>query len=215
VAAPKTPRHMNLFIFISVILRYRRSGHLQRAQMKWVFFTILLGIFISVSLGSVPSQFPLMQAFVDTYNFQIFLLFPIALPVSIGIAILRYRLYDIDIIIRRTLVYSLVSVALLLVYFSSVVLLQRLFTGISGQQSPLAIVISTLLIAVLFNPLRQRVQNIIDRRFFRKKYDAQQVLEQFAQTARDETDKDVLTAELAQVVQETMQPETVSIWLKR
>jgi len=126
---------------------------------------------------------------------------------------MRYRLYDIDIIIRRTLVYSLVTLALLAVYFSSIVLLQRLFTGVTGQQSPLAIVISTLLIAALFNPLRQRVQSIIDRRFFRKKYDAQQVLEQFGRTARDETDRELLTAELARVLQDTIQPEHLSIWI--
>jgi len=143
------------------------------------------------------------------------LLFPIALPVTIGIAILRYHLYDIDLIIRRTLVYGLLSIALGFIYLGSVILLQRLFTGITAQQSPLAIVLSTLLIAALFNPLRGRVQNIIDRRFYRQKYDAQQVLEQFAQTARDETDMDALTAELTRVIQKTMQPDGMNLWLKR
>ena len=198
---------------ISIILRYRRSGQAERAQMKWVFSTILLGILVISWADSVPLLFPAMQTFIDNFSYQIFLLFPIALPVVIGIAIMRYRLYDIDIIIRRTLVYSLVTLALLAVYFSSIVLLQRLFTGVTGQQSPLAIVISTLLIAALFNPLRQRVQSIIDRRFFRKKYDAQQVLEQFGRTARDETDRELLTAELARVLQDTIQPEHLSIWI--
>ena len=137
------------------------------------------------------------------------------LPVlAIGVAMLRYRLYDVDLVIRRTLAYTLITAVLLLVYFGSVTLLTSLFSRVTGQQSALAIVISTLLIAALFNPLRRRVQDWIDRRFFRKKYDAQQVLAQFALFARDETDLDALTAELVRVVQDTMQPEHVSLWLR-
>jgi hypothetical protein len=200
---------------ISVILRYRRSGQVERAQMKWVLFTILLGIIVTSSQDQISALFPATQPFIDRFSFQIFLLFSIALPVVIGIAILRYRLYDIDLIIRRTVVYGLVSLALLLVYFGSVVLLQQLFTGATGESSPLAIVISTLLIAALFNPLRRRVQDLIDRRFYRQKYDAQQVLTRFAKAMRDETDKEALTADLHQVVQETLQPETVYIWFRQ
>ena len=110
--------------------------------------------------------------------------------------------------------YAVVSALLALVYFGMVILLQSVFNSVSGQQSSIAIVISTLVIAALFAPLRRRIQDVIDRRFFRKKYDAQQVLAQFAQTARDETDMDKLMAELMRVVQETMQPETVSVWLR-
>ena len=122
----------------------------------------------------------------------------------------------VDIVIRKTLVYAALTALLALFYFGSVVLLQRLFGVLTGvEQSPLAVVISTLAIAALFTPLRRRVQDVIDRRFYRKKYDAQQVLARFAITARDETDLDALTAELVRVVQETLQPERVSVWLRK
>lgn len=147
------------------------------------------------------------------YVFVIEFLF-LGMVVSIGLAVFKYRLYDIDIIIRRTLVYAILTGLLALVYFGSVTLLTSTFSRVSGQQSALAIVVSTLLIAALFTPLRKRIQDWIDRRFYRRKYDAQRVLAQFAIVARDETDLDTLTAELVRVVQETMQPEQVSVWLR-
>ena len=133
--------------------------------------------------------------------------------ITLAIAVTRYRLFDIDVIIRRTTSYAILTGMLLLVYFGSIVVLQRLLSPITGE-SQAAVVLSTLLIAALFLPLRRRVQDAIDRRFFRKKYDAEQVLAQFAATVRDETDLDALTAELVRVIQETMQPEFVSVWLK-
>jgi hypothetical protein len=128
---------------------------------------------------------------------------------------MRYRLWDIDLVIRRTLQYSLLSGLLALTYFGLVIVLQSIFTAFGGQRSELVTVLSTLAIAALFLPLRRRVQDFIDKRFYRQKYDAQKVLAEFAATCRDETDLDKLTARLVEVVQETMQPERVSLWLKK
>ncbi len=131
-----------------------------------------------------------------------------------GLAILRYRLYEIDLIINRTLVYGPLTATLVALYFGAVVLLQRLFVALTGQKSTLAVVVSTLLIAALFNPLRHRMQGFIDRRFYRRKYDARKTLEAFSAKLRDETDLDALNNELVGVVRETMQPAHVSLWLR-
>jgi hypothetical protein len=187
------------------IYRYLRvSGRVERDQTKWFLF----GLVVAVAFPMVARQFVRLPVEVEVAAFM-------AIPLGIGVGVLRYHLWDIDVIIRRTLVYGLLTALLALVYFGSVVLLQRLFGSLTGvAQSPLAVVVSTLAIAALFTPLRRRIQEGIDRRFYRKKYDAQRVLAQFAVTARDETDLDSLTAELARVVQETMQPERVSVWLR-
>jgi hypothetical protein len=133
---------------------------------------------------------------------------------AVGIAILRYRLYDIDIIINRTLVYGAITASLALVYLGGVVSLQFLFRVLAGGNSQLAVVASTLAIAALFNPLRKHIQDFIDRRFYRKKYDAVRILAAFSARLRDETDLDTLNEDLASVVRETVQPEHVSLWLK-
>ena len=138
-----------------------------------------------------------------------------AIPVAIGFAILRYRLYDIDLVINRTLVYGSLTATLALLYVSSVVSLQYVFRSLTGGGSQLADVASTLVIAALFNPLRQRVQNLIDRRLYRRKYDAQKTLSTFSKTLREETDLEALNAELLSVIRETMQPEHVSLWLRQ
>ena len=193
---------------------FRRShDRVARAQVSWV----ALGIALSLGgtlLFYLLNWFQLIN--LDTNIFWAILSWPVSLglPVSFAIAILRYRLFDINVIIRKTLVYTLLSALLALVYFGSVVLLQTIFESVAQERSPFIIVVSTLLIAALFAPLRQRVQAFIDRRFYRQKYDAQQILAQFAQTARDEVEMDVLQAELLRVVQETLQPEGMSLWLK-
>jgi hypothetical protein len=135
-------------------------------------------------------------------------------PVAIGFAVLKYRLYEIDLIINRTLVYGSLTVTLVALYFGVIVVLQRLFVALTGQQSTLAVVASTLLIAALFNPLRRRIQGFIDRRFYRRKYDARKTLEAFSAHLRDETNLDALGDDLVGVVRETMQPAHVSLWLR-
>ena len=138
----------------------------------------------------------------------------IGLPVAIGIAVLRYRLYDIDLVINRTLVYGSLTVALALVYFGSVVGLQRLLSPVVGDSNQFAVVASTLLIAALFGPLRRKVQSFIDRRFYRRKYDARRTLEDFSAKLRDETDLEKLGDDLVRIVRETVQPAHASLWLR-
>jgi hypothetical protein len=137
-------------------------------------------------------------------------------PIAVGFAVLKYRLYDIDLIINRTLVYGALTATLALIYFGGVAMVQAIFRALTSQehQPQLAVVVSTLLIAALFNPLRRRVQGFIDRLFYRRKYDAAKTLEAFSSKLRDETNLDALNDDLTRVVAETMQPALVSLWLR-
>jgi hypothetical protein len=193
---------------MALAVRFRRAGQVERQQMKWLLFATVVFVAAYVPVFLVAD----FDNATNVFNY-LWMIAMLLIPAAIGIAILRYRLFDIDVIIRKTLAVCGAVGLLALVYFGSVVLLQNIVGQAADEQSPLVIVVSTLLIAALFTPLRQRVQAFIDRRFYRQKYDAQQVLAQFARVARDETEMDKLTAELLHVIQETMQPEQVSIWL--
>jgi hypothetical protein len=138
----------------------------------------------------------------------------VTIPIAVGFAVLRHRLYDIDILINRTLVYGSLTAALVALYLGGIVVLQGVFVALTGEKSTLAIVASTLLIAALFTPLRRRIQGFIDRRFYRNKYDARKTLEGFSARLRDETDLGTLRDDLTSVVRETMQPAYVSLWLR-
>jgi len=197
-----------LAVLVSAVVRYRISRARERQQMKWLLAGVALmalmtlsGLALSFSLDSRFGELLVNSA----------VLGPV---VGIGVALLRYRLYDIDVLLRRTLVYAILTALLAGVYFSGIVLLQGLFQGVTGsRESPLITVITTLVIAALFSPLRTRVQEGIDRRFYRSRYDAERTIAQFAAAARDEVDMDRLAGELIGVVSATMRPEAVNLWL--
>jgi hypothetical protein len=147
-------------------------------------------------------------------SFVPFIVGVMSIPISMGIAVMRYRLYDIDLLINRTLVYGALTATLIALYFGGIVVLQGVFVALTGEKSTLAVVASTLLIAALFNPLRRRIQSFIDRRFYRKKYDARKTLKAFSATLRDEMDLDAMSDDLVGVVKETMAPAHVSLWLR-
>lgn len=196
-----------LVVLVSAFARFRSSRGPQRQQMKWLFYGVVVmvvltiaGLGINFILGSSLGGILVNAA----------LLGP---ALGVVVALLRHRLYDIDILIRRTLQYSLLTGTLALIYFALVTLLQSLFTGFSNQQSPYVVVLSTLAIAALFNPLRRRVQKFIDQRFYRQKYNTEQTLHRFSAAARSEVALEQLESTLVAVVSETMQPEAVSLWL--
>ena len=209
----------------SLVTRYRRSRGEVRQQIKWIAFAaslmgvLYLGIMSTgiliwlVSAPETPSDLgtrSLWGALLEDVGVLSFA----GVPVAIGLAVLRYRLYDIDLLINRTLVYGALTAALVAVYMGSIVVLQGLLHTFIGQESQLAIVASTLAVAALFNPLRHRIQALIDRRFYRRRYDARKTLEAFSSKLRDETDLQALGDDLVGVVRETMQPAHASLWLR-
>jgi hypothetical protein len=216
----------SLAALLSPILRLHHARGIERQQLKWFLFAAVpLTVFLSLIeldllIGNLSYDFlfrevwlfPSWQATRAVQFVAVFAL--LFIPVFTYIAILRYRLYDIDVVVNRTLVYGALTAILAAVYFGGVVVLQRVFVTLTGQKSTLAVVASTLVIAALFNPLRRRVQGFVDRRFYRRKYDARKTLEAFSAQLRDETDLDALSDDLVGVVRETMQPSHVSLWLR-
>lgn len=200
---------LNIF---SLVVRYHRSLGTERQQIKWVVYTAVLSLMLFLTSALLATLFPNNSTiFLNAaWGFTI-----IALPISISIAVLGYRLYDIDLIIRRTLVYAVLSAALALFYFGIVILLQSSFSLLTGsKQTDLATVASTLIIAFSFMPLRKRIQSTIDRRFYRKKYNAAQTLSSFSRQLRGVVDIESLSKNMLDIVQETMQPDYLSLWLK-
>jgi len=198
----------------SLFLRLRRAGGVERQQIKWFAYAAAATVGGLVLAYMIPNSIDTPPWF-ERAGYALLIATTPAIPVSIGIAILRYRLYDIDRIINRTLVYGALSITLALLYFGGVTLTQITLRALTGQEQPpqLMIVASTLLIAALFNPLRHRIQDFIDRRFYRRKYDAAKTLEEFGASLRHATDLDGLTAEVTSVIRETVQPAHVSLWL--
>jgi hypothetical protein len=192
----------------AVIVRFRRSRGDERQQLKWFAYAVAVMVFLFVLWFSLALA-GLVQPGALLWTAPL-----LGLPVSVGIALLRYRLYDIDVIINRTLVYAALTAVLVAIYLGSVVALRGLVFGFTGRSSQLVVVASTLAIAALFNPLRRRIQGFIDRRFYRRRYDAAKTLETFNATLRDEVELDVLNGRLVGVIQETMQPDHVSLWLR-
>jgi hypothetical protein len=215
-----------LAALFSVILRLRHAWGDERQQLKWFMFAAVPAtVFGSLDgLDTIVANFTTDFMFHPVYIlYSLGLLVPIVyvqvlallvLPVCTYIAILRYNLYDIDVVINRTLVYGPLTATLVLLYFGGIVVLQRFFVLLTGQQSTLAVVASTLLIAALFTPLKRRIQGFIDRRFYRRKYDARKTLVAFSDQLRKETDLEALRGDLVGVVRETMQPAHVSLWLR-
>jgi len=205
---------MNTLMFvalISLVIRLRRARQIERQQIKW--FVYATALTLSGAILTYPVSDAIGSVWLKWIAFVPLIVGVLAIPISMGIAILRYRLYEIDLIINRTLVYGLLTVMLGLVYFGSVTALQYLFSLLTGQGNTLAIVASTLAIAALFNPLRRRIQGFIDHRFYRRKYNVRKTLEAFGSKLRDETDLEKLCEDLGEVVDETMQPSHISLWL--
>src|SRR5215210_6606891 len=199
-------------VALSVFMRLRYAVGVEHQQIKWLAYAAAawaLGIIFNVITLAIDTPLWFERAALAYFTVA-----GEAVPIAIGIAILRYRLYEIDTLINRTLVYGSLTTTLVALYFGGIVVLQRLFVLLTGQKSTLAVVASTLLIAALFTPLRRRIQSFIDRRFYRRKYDTRKTLEAFSARLREETNLDAVSGDLVGVVRETMQPAHVSLWLR-
>jgi len=216
---PNTSKAIEAFMYglvvvgaSSMLWRLRHAGKIQRQQIKWFAYATVV-VLVSVILKN--TVYPAVGI---TWVWWLGLILTtvgvVGSPIAMGLAIFRYRLYQIDILINRTLVYGSLTVVLAALYFGSILVFQVLFRAFTGHESQLAVVASTLTIAALFEPLRRRIQSFIDRRFYRRKYDARKTLEAFSSKLRTETDLDTLSADLIDVIRETMQPRRLSLWLK-
>jgi hypothetical protein len=197
----------------SAIYRYTRvSDTVQQLQTRWVVFAFAVALIPALFWGAALQSF---SPLVASVGLIVFIRIGYALiPIAIGIAILRYRLWEIDALINRGLVYSILTGLLVAMYFLIVTAMQFTLRSFTGQESPLAIVVSTLIIAALFNPLRQRIQAVIDRRLYRRKYDAARTLDAFGETLQDEVDLRELSGSLLEIVDHTLQPANVMLWLR-
>jgi len=197
----------------SLFVRYRRSGSIERQQIKWLLYAC--GVFAVIYILGFWSNLTSGDNSIAANLYNLLLSVTIlTFPASIAMAILRYHLWDIDILIRRTLIYTLLTATLALFYFGSILVLQQIFRFMTGNTSSIAIVISTLAIAALFAPLRKRVQNFIDRSFYRQKYDAARALEEFNAATRREVQLERLTSLLVSVVEETVHPDGIWMWIR-
>jgi hypothetical protein len=204
---------LGLVAAASVVVGRRNARGVERQQIKWLLYAGAIWFVGGILQITVFS--PLVEGSWGLWVGNLLVAVGgLGGPIAIGVAILRYKLYEIDTLINRTLVYGVLTASLVLFYLGSVILLQALFRALTGQESQLAVVASTLAIAALFNPLKRRIQSFIDRRFYRRKYDARKTLEAFSAKLRNETDLDTLSDDLTGVVRETMQPAHISLWLR-
>jgi hypothetical protein len=195
----------------ALVTRFRRARGVEGKQLQWLAYAATLWLANTLAAALLPLVFD--PKLVQVFTAPIFALAIAGFAIATAVAILKYRLYDIDIIIRRTLIYSLLTALLAAIYLGGVALLQSLLRPLTGAGNDLAVVTTTLVIAALFLPLRRRVHGFIDRHFYRRKYDAAKILAAFGEHARDEVELDKLTGRLGEVVEDTMQPDQVSLWL--
>ena len=199
-------------LLISTYACYRIRNPHARRQMRWLMWALTISLVPYLVFTVIPSLLGLNSQLANSLLGILWC----TVPTSFAIAVLHERLFDIDVIIRRTLIYSALTITLGVVYFISILLLQRFLQDITGQrQPPLAIVLSTLVIAALFTPLRRRIQNDIDRRFYRRKYDAEKLLKAFGLTVRNEVKLEMLSDRLLDMVEETMEPQSFSLWIRK
>jgi hypothetical protein len=197
---------------VSLLLRLRHARGEERQRIKWFAYAITMmagGFFLTYTVAEAIDAWWMWWT-----GFGLTMASVLGVQLSIGIAILKHRLFDIDVLINRTLVYTTLTATLALLYLGGIVVLQRLFVVLTSEKSTLAVVVSTLVIAALFNPFRRRIQSFVDRRFYRRKYDAAKTLEAFSSRLREETNLETLNGDLVGVVRQTMQPTHASLWLR-